>query len=445
MGLSETHQTLIQNGLRNRGVLQADGQMKTGRDLAIATLLGAEEWGVATAALVAMGCIMMRKCHLNTCPVGIATQDKELRALFNGEVQNVIQLFYFLAEELRQIMAQLGFSTINEMVGRTDKLKMRKNIENWKAKKLSLDRILTQVDKSSLSKQYCFEKQRNITKTSLDYRWLDQVEKILSDGDLSSSKAQVFHEKIDNTMRAVGALTSSRIVRSLGEESGDKISKNLFSFHLTGVAGQSFGAFTTKGMLMQLDGFANDYFGKGLSGATLIVKPPKRIVDSSENISLVGNVAFYGATGGHAFICGNAGERFCVRNSGVEVVVEGVGANGCEYMTKGLVVILGSIGRNFAAGMSGGVAYIWDPDKKAQTNINKSMVLLEKVEEEREQAHLERLLQQHVAYTKSEKAHIILDNFKNNVNHFLKIIPIDYKIIKEREKFDPKDERLLAE
>lgn len=449
LGLSETHQTLLLNGLRNRVVLQADGQMKTGRDLAIATLLGAEEWGVATAALIAMGCIMMRKCHLNTCPVGIATQDKELRTLFNGEAQHVVQLFDFMAEELRQIMAQLGFATVDEMVGRTDKLKMRKNIENWKAKKLSLDRILAQVDKGSASKQYCFEKQHDITSTSLDYRWLGEVEKILAGGDLSSSKAAVFREKIDNTMRAVGALTSSRIVRRLGEDKKNKMPKNFFSFHLTGVAGQSFGAFASKGMLMQLDGFANDYFGKGLSGATLIVKPPSRSLNhsksiSSKDVSAIGNVSFYGATGGKAFICGNAGERFCVRNSGAEVVVEGVGANGCEYMTKGIAIILGSIGRNFAAGMSGGIAYLWNPSAEDKTNINADMVLFEKVEEPREQHQLKKILQQHVAYTKSQKARMILDDFKNNVYHFLKIIPIEYKIAQEQ-KHKPKDHKLAAE
>src|SRR5690606_5836806 len=351
LGLAEAHQTLVQNKLRSRVVLQADGQRKTGRDIVIATLLGAEEWGVATAALVAGGCIMMRKCHLNTCPVGVATQDPELRKLFSGKPEDIVNLFRFLAEEMREIMAELGFRTINEMVGRAQFLKKREHIDHWKSRKIDFSGILHVATDRGTS-LYNTEEQDHGMAMILDWGLLKQAKAALE------SRAPVFGTfPVKNTDRTIGTLLSNEISKIYGAEG---LPDNTINFKFEGSAGQSFGAFNTKGISFELEGEANDYVGKGLSGAQLAIYPAKESnLVPQENI-IIDNVALYGATSGHLFINGKAGERFAVRNSGATAVVEGVGDHGCEYMTGGRALILGETGRNFAAGMSGGIAWIYD-------------------------------------------------------------------------------------
>ena len=377
LGLAETHQTLVRNKLRGRIVVQTDGQIRTGRDLAIAALLGAEEWGVATAALVTAGCIMMRKCHLNTCPVGVATQNKELRALFTGKPEYVVNLFHFLAEELREIMAALGFRTVNEMVGQVDRLEVRDLEGHWKYKNIDLSPVLYKEPISLDSVQFKQEEQDHDIEHVLDRKLIAHAKPALEKGEAVNGSFV-----ITNQNRAVGTMLSNEVSKVY---LGKGLQKGTIHYQFNGSAGQSFGAFAAHGLLFELKGEANDYFGKGLSGAQLILYPDKKIkYDASKNI-IVGNVAFYGATSGESYIRGLAGERFAVRNSGVSVVVEGVGDHGCEYMTGGTVVILGETGRNFAAGMSGGVAYVFDGNKSFPKNCNTEMVLLDTLEEEDEQ------------------------------------------------------------
>lgn len=416
LGLAETQQTLVKNKLRSRVVVQADGQMKTGRDIAIAALLGAEEWGIATAALVVEGCIMMRKCHLNTCPVGVATQDPELRKRFTGNPDQVVNFFKMITQELREIMAELGFRTVNEMIGQTDNLEVRENITHWKYKNLDLSAILyKETDSSTL---YCNEEQDHGLSDSLDWQLLKTAQPAIE--KKQKIKASF---NIKNTDRTIGAILSNEITKKYRAEG---LPDNTIHFKLNGTAGQSFGAFNTKGITLELEGDANDYFGKGLSGARLIIYPHKNATYSPEENSIIGNVAFYGATSGEAYIRGKAGERFCVRNSGATVVVESVGDHGCEYMTGGKVLILGDTGRNFAAGMSGGIAYVYDVKGKFADNCNKEMVDLDECDVN-DKNELFMMLQKHFEYTGSTVAKFLLEDLDNELRNFVKVFPKDYK------------------
>ena len=418
LGLAETHQTLVKNKLRSRIVVQADGQMKTGRDIAIAALLGAEEWGVATAALIVEGCIMMRKCHLNTCPVGVATQDSELRKRFKGNPDHVVNFFKFMVQELREIMAELGFKTVNEMIGQVDCLEPRENITHWKYSKLDLSPILYKEPASQHVGLYKQEEQDHGIADVLDWKLLEAAKPALEKQEKIKASFNII-----NTDRTVGSILSNEIskkYRSAG------LPDDTIHFKFTGTAGQSFGAFNTKGITLELEGDANDYFGKGLSGARLVVYPAKEATFVPEENIIIGNVAFYGATSGEAFIRGKAGERFAVRNSGVNAVTEGVGDHGCEYMTGGRIVILGDTGRNFAAGMSGGIAYIYDVKGNFINNCNTEMVDLDKVSDE-DVSELQNLIQKHFDHTGSTVAKFVLNDLENQLKNFVKVFPRDYK------------------
>ncbi|TMI68320.1 MAG: glutamate synthase large subunit [Bacteroidetes bacterium] len=418
LGLAETHQTLVKNKLRSRVVVQADGQMKTGRDIAIAALLGAEEWGVATAALIVEGCIMMRKCHLNTCPVGVATQDPELRKRFTGDPDHVVNFFHFIVQELREIMAELGFRTVNEMIGQVDNLRLRDNITHWKFNKLDLSPILYKEPASAYTGLYCSEEQDHGLSDVLDWKLLEAAKPAIDE-----KKNVIASFDIKNTDRTTGTILSNEITKKY---KGNGLPDDTIHFNLTGTAGQSFGAFTTKGITLELEGDANDYFGKGLSGAKLIIYPPASALFVPEENSIIGNVAFYGATSGESFIRGKAGERFCVRNSGANVVVEGVGDHGCEYMTGGRTVILGDTGRNFAAGMSGGIAYVYDVKGKFAESCNTEMVDLDECDLA-DKNELFTMIQAHYGYTGSTVAKFILDDLDNQLKNFIKVFPKDYK------------------
>jgi glutamate synthase (NADPH/NADH) large chain len=418
LGLAETHQTLVRNKLRSRVTVQTDGQLKTGRDVAIAALLGAEEWGVATAALVVEGCIMMRKCHVNTCPVGVATQDPELRNRFTGDPDHVVNLFKFLTQELREIMAELGFKTINEMIGQVECLEMRDNIEHWKFSKLDLSPILYKEPASEYTGLYKQEEQDHGLADVLDWKLLEAAKPAIK----SKEKVRATFD-IKNTDRTAGTILSNEITK-VYKDAG--LPEDTIHYKFNGTAGQSFGAFNTNGVTFELEGDANDYFGKGLSGARLIVYPPKQASYIPEDNIIIGNVAFYGATSGESFIRGKAGERFCVRNSGAKVVVEGVGDHGCEYMTGGIVLILGTTGRNFAAGMSGGIAYVYDVKDNFATLCNTEMVDLEKPDET-DIATLRAMIEGHYNNTGSTVAKFVLDDFDNQLAHFVKVFPKDYK------------------
>jgi glutamate synthase (NADPH/NADH) large chain len=418
LGLAETHQTLVKNKLRSRVVVQTDGQMKTGRDIAIAALLGAEEWGIATAALIVEGCIMMRKCHVNTCPVGVATQDPELRKRYTGDPDHVVNFFRFITQELREIMAELGYRTVNEMIGQVDNLEVRENINHWKYSKLDLSPILYKEPASATTGLYCMEAQDHGLENLLDWKLLEAAKPAIE-------KQKSINESfiIKNTDRTAGTILSNEITKKY-KSAG--LPDNTIHFKFTGTAGQSFAAFTNKGITMELEGDANDYFGKGLSGARLIIYPPKNALFVPEENIIIGNVAFYGATSGEAFIRGKAGERFCVRNSGANVVAEGVGDHGCEYMTGGRVIIIGDTGRNFAAGMSGGLAYVYDVKGKFSENCNTEMVDLDACDLN-DKNELFTMIQKHYEYTGSTVAKFILDDFDNQLKNFVKIFPKDYK------------------
>jgi glutamate synthase (NADPH/NADH) large chain len=423
LGLSEAHQTLVRNKLRSRVVLQTDGQLKTGRDLAIAALLGAEEWGVATAALVAGGCIMMRKCHLNTCPVGVATQDPELRKLFSGKPEHVVNLFRFMAEELREIMAELGFRTINEMVGRVQFLKVKDNLQNWKAKKVDLSGLLHPVTNAKGLTLYNSEKQDHGMDAILDLTLWENAKPALED------KTPVFATyDVKNTDRTLGTLLSNEISKIYGSAG---LPDNTINYKFKGSAGQSFGAFATKGISFELEGEANDYVGKGLSGAQLAIYPSEKATFTSEDNIIIGNVALYGATAGEVFIRGMAGERFAVRNSGATTVVEGIGDHGCEYMTGGRTLILGKTGRNFAAGMSGGIAWVYNPDNTFAENCNTEMVDLDPLSIKDEE-HIIILLKKHIHLTGSQVAQKLLNNWKKVSGQFVKVYPKEYKKVLEK-------------
>ena len=425
LGLAEAQQTLVKNKLRSRVVLQTDGQLKTGKDIAIATLLGAEEWGVATAALVAGGCIMMRKCHLNTCPVGVATQDPELRKLFSGKPEHIVNLFKFIAEELREIMAELGFRTINDMVGKVQFLKMRDDVDHWKIKNIDLSGILYSMDNPSGMTLYNSEKQDHGLDQVMDWKLLENAK------DAIDSRTPVFASyNIKNTDRTVGTLLSNEITKKYFSAG---LPHSTINYKFTGSAGQSFGAFCTKGISFELEGEANDYVGKGLSGAQLAIYPSaKNTTVPQENI-IIGNVALYGATSGELFVRGQAGERFAVRNSGSTAVVEGVGDHGCEYMTGGRALILGKTGRNFAAGMSGGIAWVYDPDNSFVTNCNTEMVDLDPLSPQDEEEILS-LLNKHVLLTQSQVAKYIINDWDQQSGCFIKIFPKEYKRVLNLQK-----------
>jgi len=418
-GLAEAHQTLVKNRLRDRVTLQTDGQIKTGRDIAFAALLGAEEWGVASAALVTSGCIMMRKCHLNTCPVGIATQNKDLRKMFTGKPEHVINLFRFLAEELREIMALLGMRTVNEMIGRSDLLTQINSSSdpNWKLRKLTLSRIIFKEPAINTG----IYKQRDQTHNlddALDWKILEQ-----SKDAFESKKPVSLSFDIVNTNRAVGAILSNEISKKYKEEG---LPEDTIQVKFRGSAGQSFGVFGAHGLTFELEGEANDYFGKGLSGARLIVYPDRNVPYDPGEFITIGNVALYGATSGEVFIRGKAGERFAVRNSGVHAVVEGVGDHGCEYMTGGSVIVLGDYGRNFAAGMSGGIAYVYDPRDHFGDYCNMELVVFDPLEKSDED-HLRKMLEKHGKFTDSQIANQILNNSEAEFPVFKKVMPVDFK------------------
>ena len=419
LGVAEAQQTLVMNDLRSRVVLECDGQMKTGRDVAIACLLGAEEFGFSTAPLIASGCIMMRACHLNTCPVGIATQDPELRKNFKGKPEHVINYMHYVAEELREIMSELGFRTIDEMVGQSQKLNMKKAINNFKAKGIDLSKILYKPVVPSGYRERNMVPQDHKLENVLDFKIIKQAQLAIT-----KKHCQNLKFSIKNTNRTVGAILSNEISKLYGSKG---LPKDTLKISFDGTAGQSFGAFSVSGLFMKITGTANDYFGKGLSGATLVAKVPEEATFIPHENVIVGNVSLYGATKGEAYINGIAGERFCVRNSGAKAVVEGIGDHGCEYMTGGVAVILGNFGRNFAAGMSGGIAYIYNKENFFdEKKFNLEMVELEGLLEN-DRNELMTLLKNHLKYTNSPKTNYILSNWTKSKENFIKVMPKDYK------------------
>jgi glutamate synthase (NADH) len=430
LGLAETQQTLVLNGLRDRIKLQTDGQLKTGRDVAIACLLGAEEFGFATAPLVAMGCIMMRKCHLNTCPVGIATQDEELRRKFSGQPEHVANYFFLLAEEVREIMAKLGYSTMQEMIGQTQHLEFNKRGAHYKSRGLDLSPLLTPASELNPSAGI-----RNLT---TQYHGLDLkkdnslIEK--AKHALENKEPVIIEDEINNLDRSLGTMLSYEVSTKYGKEG---LPDDTITINLKGHGGQSFAFTLAKGITINIEGDCNDYAGKGLSGGKIAVFPSQTVLNdgfvASDHV-VVGNVCLYGATSGKAFFSGKAGERFCVRNSGALAVVEGVGDHGCEYMTGGQMVCLGATGRNFAAGMSGGVAYVYDPEGTFPSKCNMGLVGLETVDTTDEADEVYGYIEEHVAATGSVLGKDFLDNWDQRVGKFVKVMPHDYKrVLMERE------------
>lgn len=419
LGIAEAQQTLVMNDLRNRIVLECDGQLKTGRDVAIACLLGAEEFGFATAPLVASGCIMMRVCHLNTCPVGIATQNPELRKKFEGKPEHVVNYMYFVAQELREIMAQLGFRNINEMVGQVQKLDRNKAIEHFKASGIDLTPILHKIKVEDYVKLFNTQKQEHHLEGHLDFKIIKSAHPALF------RKEKIYLDfKITNRDRAVGAVLSNEISKIYGAQG---IPDNTLNLNFTGSAGQSFGAFATKGLTMKINGNTNDYLGKGLSGAKLIIKVPEESTFVPEQNVITGNVTLYGATSGEVYINGKAGERFCVRNSGAKAVVEGIGDHGCEYMTGGVAVILGEVGRNFGAGMSGGISYVLDENNTFRKRCNAAELNLDPVKESKDILQLKGLIENHYNATLSPLAQRILEQWETYLPKFIKVLPEEYR------------------
>jgi glutamate synthase (ferredoxin) len=409
----------VLNNLRSRIAVETDGQMKTGRDVVIAALLGAEEFGFATAPLVTLGCIMMRVCHLNTCPAGVATQDPRLRQNFIGDPEHTVNFMKFIAQEVRELMAQLGFRTLNEMVGRTDVLEAKQAIAHWKAKGVDISPILHQPQVGPEVGRYCQIPQDHGLAKSLDMTvLLDLCQPAIDRGE--PVKATL---PIKNTHRVVGTILGNEITK----RHWDGLPEDTVHLHFQGSAGQSFGAFVPKGVTLELEGDANDYLGKGLSGGKIILYPPASSTFVAEENIIAGNVAFYGATRGEAYIRGMAGERFCVRNSGVNAVVEAVGDHGCEYMTGGKVVVLGPTGRNFAAGMSGGIAYILDEAGDFATRCNTQMSDLEALTDPEEIDTVYQMIQKHAQYTQSQKAAQVLAQWQAMLPKFVKVMPRDYK------------------
>ncbi len=430
LGLSETQQVLLLNDLRSRVRIQTDGQLKTGRDVVIAALLGAEEFGFSTAPLVVSGCIMMRKCHLNTCPVGVATQDPELRKKFTGKPEHLIKYFFFVAEEVRELMAELGFRTLDEMIGRVDVLEVNDAVRHWKTQGVDLSPILYKPNlPARIIGRKAIEQDHNIDK-ALDHQLIETARKALEHG--TPVKADFF---IKNVNRTVGTMLSGEIAKRYGDEG---LLEGTITYAFTGSAGQSFGAFGAHGLTMILEGDANDYVGKGLSGAKIIIKPNQKATFKAADNIIAGNTLLYGATSGEVYINGCAGERFCVRNSGASAVVEGIGDHGCEYMTGGRVVILGSTGRNFAAGMSGGIAYIYDEDNTFSTKLNREFVELEKLSDTEDEDFVKDLIAKHAAYTGSEKAALLLADWTLASKKFYRVISSAYKAILENDKQENK-------
>jgi glutamate synthase domain-containing protein 3 len=405
--------------------VQADGQIKTGRDVAVACLLGAEEFGMATAPLITMGCIMLRKCHLNTCSVGIATQDPELRAKFEGKPEYVINYFFFVAEQLRQIMVEMGFRTVNEMIGRVDRLEASKAIEHWKARGVDLTQLLHKPNVPSSVATYHVQEQDHGLNRALDHEIIK-----LAQSALEEKKPVQIDMAISNRNRTTCTMLSHEVAKRYGE---DALPADTIRINFKGSVGQSFAAFLAGGISINVKGDANDYFGKGLSGGKVVITPPAESTFVPEDNILIGNVALYGATQGTALIRGQAGERFCVRNSGAEAVIEGVGDHGCEYMTGGIVVVLGPTGRNFAAGMSGGIAYVLDEHGTFGDLCNMEMVGLENVVEEDDVAALRRLVEAHSRETGSVNAARVLNNWSEMLPNFVKVMPHDYRrVLEER-------------
>ena len=428
LGVSETHQVLVKNDLRSRVVLQTDGQIRTGRDVVIAAMLGAEEFGFATAPLIASGCIMMRKCHLNTCPVGVATQDPRLRAKFAGTPEHVIQYMVFVAEEVRTIMASLGLRSLAELIGRTDLIRVKENPSHWKISQLDFSDVLKRADAAPGVRVFKSQEQDHGLESSLDNQLIELCKNTLESGNPCTHSLS-----IRNVHRTVGAMLAGEVARRYG---GRGLPGGTIRLSFNGSAGQSFGAFITSGMELALEGDANDYVGKGMSGGILSVKfPTKSTFAADENI-LIGNTVLYGATGGKAFFAGKAGERFAVRNSGAVTVVEGVGDHGCEYMTGGRVVVIGRTGRNFAAGMSGGYAYVYDEQMGFSKLCNHDMVKLESLDEE-DTPFVYGLLQEHISHTSSAKAKRIVDNWPNAMMRFMKVVPIEYRRVLESLREQP--------
>jgi glutamate synthase domain-containing protein 3 len=422
LGLAETHQTLVLNNLRSRVRLQTDGQMRTGRDVAIAAMLGAEEFGFCSAVLVTLGCVMLRHCHLNNCSVGVATQDDELSKRFAGKPEYIINYFRFVAQELREIMAGLGFKTIDEMVGRCDLLEMDNEIKQLKIGNIDYSKILYKPKAAKKGDIYCTMKQDHGIDKVFDKKLI-----AIAEPALKESKAVRSELYINNTNRTTGAMLSGELCKIYGEGG---LPEDTIYLKFNGVAGQSFGAFLAKGITFELEGFANDYVGKGISGGKIIIYPSKEATyDAGSNI-LIGNTTFYGAISGEAYIRGVAGERFCIRNSGLIAVVEGVGDHGCEYMTGGRVVVLGRTGRNFAAGMSGGIAYIYDRSGDFKERCNLEMVELESPSK-KDKAVLLGTLKNHHKWTGSPIAKRIIDDFEKESRRFVKVMPTEYKSVDE--------------
>jgi glutamate synthase (NADPH/NADH) large chain len=428
LGISEAQQTLVMNNLRDRVVLQTDGQMKTGRDVVIAGMLGGEEFGFATTALIVLGCIMMRKCHMNTCPVGVATQNKELRKRYNGKADYVINYFRFVAEEIREHLAELGFKTFDEIVGRADLLEKRKDIEHWKAKELDLSNLLYMPKEAQLHPTHCVCLQKHKITDVMDRELIKQANRAIK----NKEKVWISTEII-NTDRTVGAMLSGEVAKKYGEEG---LPEDTINAKFYGSAGQSFGAFVSRGMTFHLEGEANDYLGKGLAGGKLVVTPPKGTAFVPENNIIIGNTVLYGATAGEIYVRGVAGERFCVRNSGALAVVEGVGDHCCEYMTGGRTVVLGKTGRNFAAGMSGGIAYVLDLEGNFEFFCNQGLVELGPVGDKEEVNELQAYISNHYNYTKSELAEKILVNWDEYLPRFVKVIPLEYKKVLDEQKLE---------
>ncbi|MEW6542957.1 MAG: glutamate synthase large subunit [Nitrospirota bacterium] len=425
LGLAETHQTLVLNDLRRRIRVETDGQMKTGRDVTVAALLGAEEFGFSTAPLIVEGCIMMRKCHLNTCPVGVATQDPVLRKKFAGQPEHVVNYFFFVAEEVRELMARLGFRKMEEMIGRMDKLKAQKAVDHWKARGLDLSPLLKMPEVGPEIATHCVQKQDHGLAGILDNKLIE-----LCRPAIERREKVTLELPIRNVNRTTGTMLSSRVAKKYGLEG---LPEDTITIRFTGSAGQSFGAFVSKGITLILEGESNDYLGKGLSGGKIVVVPPKGITYNPEETILIGNTSLYGATGGECYFYGMAGERFAVRNSGVRAVIEGTGDHGCEYMTGGVVVVLGRTGRNFAAGMSGGIAFVLNEDGKFEQRCNLGMVELEKVATAEDKQTLRSMVEAHLKHTGSRKAKKVLEAWETMLPKFVKIMPIDYKrVLAER-------------
>jgi glutamate synthase domain-containing protein 3 len=440
LGISETQQTLVMNKLRGRVALQTDGQIKTGRDVAIAFLLGADEVGFATGPLIASGCIMMRVCHLNTCPAGIATQDPELLKKFAGKPEHVINFMFYVAEELREIMAEMGFRTVDEMIGHTDRLEFQDVSSHWKAKYLDLSVILHRPEMpGNVAIHHC-EKQDHGLEAALDNKLIQLAKPALE------HRKKVHHElEIRNINRTVGTMLSGEVAKKYGFAG---LPEDTITFKFTGSAGQSFGCFLAHGVTLILEGDANDYLGKGLGGGKIIVFPPKQAISAgfkAEQNIIAGNVICYGGVEGEVYIRGVVGERFCVRNSGVNAIVEGVGDHGCEYMTGGRVVVIGPTGRNFAAGMSGGIAYVYDEDGTFRDRCNQDLVSLESPDKPDDIQLIRRMVENHFKYTHSPVAQGILDDWDNELKRFVKVMPNDYRRVLENMAAIEEKARKLAQ